>query len=423
MPAESMARTAGAQARDAAGSRKDRLSKAVHRYSALSRSGMSERLFTWLFRGLVYPQIWEDPVVDMAALELGPDKRLVTIASGGCNVMSYLTADPKQIIAVDLNKYHVALVRLKLAGAKHLPSYQAFYGFFGEARSRVNYKLFDDHLADKVDAETRAHWNRRDWLLRRRVSLFSRDIYRYGLLGRFIGVGHLAARAFGVPLQDLATTRNQQEQQAYFDRVIAPIFETRFVRWVTSSKASLFGLGIPPAQYDSLAQAGGGDMALVLKQRLEKLFCDFPLSENYFAWQAFARRYAPGDSGPLPPYLQSANFEAVRARADRATVENVSVTERMAQEPDGSLHAYVLLDAQDWMTDEQLNALWSEITRTAAPGARVIFRTADEPSLLPGRVRPEILDRWDYQAEKSAEYCRQDRSAIYGGFHLYVFRG
>ena len=38
------------------------------------------------------------------------------------------------------------------------------------------------------------------------------------------------------------------------------------------------------------------------------------------------------------------------------------------------------------MTDAQLNALWTEITRTARPGARVIFRTAAEPSLLPGRV-------------------------------------
>ena len=38
------------------------------------------------------------------------------------------------------------------------------------------------------------------------------------------------------------------------------------------------------------------------------------------------------------------------------------------------------------MNDAQLNALWREITRTARPGARVIFRTAAEPSLLPGRV-------------------------------------
>ena len=55
------------------------------------------------------------------------------------------------------------------------------------------------------------------------------------------------------------------------------------------------------------------------------------------------------------------------------------------------------------MTDDQLNALWTEITRTAAPGARVIFRTAAEPSLLPGRVSPTLLDQWHYEDEASRD--------------------
>ena len=41
----------------------DRLGAAVQgrANSALSKEGLLERLFTFLFRGLVYPQIWEDP--------------------------------------------------------------------------------------------------------------------------------------------------------------------------------------------------------------------------------------------------------------------------------------------------------------------------------------------------------------------------
>ena len=38
----------------------------------LSPRGLLERLFAKAFEGLVYPQIWEDPLVDMAALEIGP---------------------------------------------------------------------------------------------------------------------------------------------------------------------------------------------------------------------------------------------------------------------------------------------------------------------------------------------------------------
>ena len=43
----------------------------------LSRAGISERLFALAFSGLVYPQIWEDPEVDMEAMQLGrrPSRR------------------------------------------------------------------------------------------------------------------------------------------------------------------------------------------------------------------------------------------------------------------------------------------------------------------------------------------------------------
>jgi S-adenosylmethionine-diacylglycerol 3-amino-3-carboxypropyl transferase len=208
------------------------------------------------------------------------------------------------------------------------------------------------------------------------------------------------------------------DQRRFFDQSIAPLFEKRAVRWALKRKSSLFGLGIPPQQYDALA--GGGDMAAVLRARLEKLACDFPLAENYFAWQAFGRAYDPTGSGPLPPYLSRANFKTVRARADRVTITNASYAEFLAAKPAVSVDRFVLLDAQDWMSDDQLNHLWREITRTATPGARVVFRTAAEESLLPGRLDQTLLDRWEYRDAESKALHRRDRSSIYGGFHLYV---
>ena len=41
------------------------LSDAVHANPLASGRGLLERLFTLAFSGLVYPQIWEDPRVDM----------------------------------------------------------------------------------------------------------------------------------------------------------------------------------------------------------------------------------------------------------------------------------------------------------------------------------------------------------------------
>ncbi|MFP1630417.1 DUF3419 family protein [Zhengella sp. ZM62] len=396
-----------------------RLGEAVHRNPALSPDGLLERIFSSAFRGLVYPQIWEDPVVDMEALEIRPHHEMVCIASGSCNVLSYLTASPRSITAVDLSPAHVALGRLKLAAASHLPGPGDFMRFFGHGDDPVNVIAYERFIADNLDRETRAWWERRGLDGRRRISMFTRGFHRQGLLGRFILAGHLLARLHGVDPRDLVACTTREEQERFFEERLAPLFDRPFVRFLTSRRASLFGLGIPPAQYEALA-GPDGDMAGVLRERTRKLACGFALSDNYFAWQAFARRYDRSSFASLPPYLEAANFRTLRANARRAQILNESVTDHLRTLPAASRHAYVLLDAQDWMTDRQLNDLWSEITRTAARGARVIFRTAARPSLLPGRVDEAILSQWSYREAQSQALSGRDRSAIYGGFHLYV---
>ena len=396
---------------------KERLGHAVHRHKAASKDGLTERLFTHLFTGLVYPQIWEDPEVDMQAMAIEPGQHVVAIASGGCNVMSYLSADPGRITALDLNPAHIALNKLKREAALRLPSYEHFRSFFGDADRKQNVGLYETFLRDRLDPETRDYWEKRSISGRRRISLFARGFYRHGLLGSFIGAAHLAAKVYGVKLSEILELKSMEEQRRYFDEKLAPLFDRKLVAWITSKPASLYGLGIPPSQYEALA--GGREMREVLRERLETLTCDFPIADNYFAWQAFARRYGPDSPGSLPPYLKRENFSALQARADRVEVLNKSFTEFLRTEPDASADRYVLLDAQDWMTDEQLNDLWAQITRTAKPGARVIFRTAAEPTLLPGRVSDDILSRWRYREAESARFTKEDRSSIYGGFHLY----
>ncbi|OHC96357.1 MAG: S-adenosylmethionine--diacylglycerol 3-amino-3-carboxypropyl transferase [Sphingomonadales bacterium RIFCSPLOWO2_12_FULL_63_15] len=395
------------------------VTRAVHRHRHLSKQGLLERAFTFAFRGLVYAQIWEDPAVDMEALAITPDSHVVTIASGGCNVLSYLTADPAKITAVDLNTAHIALNKLKLMAARTLPDHAAFHRFFAQADSKENIAAYRDIVAPHLDEATRRYWEGRDLIGRRRIGGFARGIYKHGLLGRFIGAAHLLARVHGVDLRRMLAATSRAEQREIFEREVAPIFDRAFVRWLTSQPASLFGLGIPPAQFEALA--GDARMDVVLKARLEKLACDFDLKDNYFAVQAFGRGYDGGE-GPLPPYLQAANHDAVRARADRVDVRHANFTDFLHEQPDASADRYILLDAQDWMDDEQLNALWAQITRTAKPGARVLFRTAGEPSILPGRVVDAVLDRWAYRAEASLDYTARDRSAIYGGVHLYVLK-
>jgi S-adenosylmethionine-diacylglycerol 3-amino-3-carboxypropyl transferase len=400
------------------------LERAAHQRPATTKRGALERLFTLMFKGFVYNQIWEDPAVDLEALDLKPHHRLITIASGGCNVLNYLTAAPERIIAVDLNPNHVALTRLKLQALEHLPDHEDFFRFFGVAKDKTNRRVFDDFLAQRLDPETRRYWARRIPLHGRRINMFARNLYRYGLLGRFIGVLHTLARLQGKRLPDILSARTPEEQRLLFERTIAPLFDNRLVRLLSRMPVSYYGLGIPPAQYDELvAAAADGNPVTTLRERVERLACDFPIADNYFAWQAFGRGYDVKSRVALPAYLQAENYEAIKSRVKRVEVHHASMTDFLGDQAARSLHRYVLLDAQDWMTAEQITALWTQIDRTAHDSdARVIFRTAGPDSPLPRKLPASLLDHWHYLEKESRDFHARDRSSIYGGFHVYVRR-
>ena len=400
------------------------LARAAHQTAPATPRGVLERLFTLMFQGFVYNQIWEDPSVDLDALKLEPHHRIVTIASGGCNVLNYLAAAPARIIAIDLNPHHVALTKLKLAALAHLPDHKSFFRFFGDASDPHNLGAFDAFIRDRLDPVTRDYWQASHGVRpRRRIEMFARNLYRHGLLGRFIGLLHGVARLHGKKLEDILAAKTQKEQRDAFDQVLGPLFDSAPVRLISRSPLSLYALGIPPAQYDALMSSGRGDAIAVLRERVERLVCDFPIAENYFAWQAFGRSYDLEHRQALPDYLKAENYAPLKSRVSSVSVHHASLLDFLKAQPPQSLDRFVLLDAQDWMSPAQLEALWRQIDRTAnSRDARIIFRTAGETSPLPQKLSPEVLAPWLYHEWQSRVLHAQDRSSIYGGFHIYARR-
>lgn len=399
------------------------LRDAVETMPALSRRGLLDRLFTLWFRRLVYTQIWEDPAVDVEALALGPGHRVVTIASGGCNLLNYLRADPTEIVAVDLNPAHVALAQLKLAGLVHLPDHDAFFRLFGRGDDTGNGHLYREYLRPHLDAATRAYWETPSLDGGRRYRWFERGFYRRGALGRHLGMLRLIARALGGDPARLLEARSQAEQADIFEKTIAPLFDAPVVRWLCRQPVMFYGLGIPPAQFAALAHDGGGDIAALYRARVRRLACDFPIETNYFAWQAFGRRYDVNGRAAIPDYLREDNFAMLRARAGRASVRLGSMTEFLAAQPPSSFDRFVLLDAQDWMDGERLVGLWRVIDRASRPAARVLFRTAATASPLETALPTELLASWRPDRALGDRQLARDRSAIYGGLHVYIRQG
>ena len=249
--------------------------------------------------------------------------------------------------------------------------------------------------------------------------MFEKGFYKYGLLGKLIGIIHIGAKLYRVKLDELLKQPSIEAQGQWFDDNVAKIFDSKLVKKIMGSPLALYNLGIPPSQHASLCEDRPESMAQVLKERARKLATVDDINNNYFAYQAYGRRYDHSNPSNKPLYLQEQYFELIRNNIDRLSIEQNNVLDALKSMPANSVDAVVLLDAQDWMTADEMITLWTEITRTANLGARVIFRTAGAASPIETSLSKDLNQRWKRNHTKSDQLIHEDRSAIYGAFHLY----
>jgi len=400
------------------------LEGAVHHHHPLSPRGLSERVFTLWFNSFVYNQIWEDPRVDLKALALTPESRMLTISSGGCNVLNYLIHKPAHIQAVDLNRNHLCLLKLKLAAIERLPSYEDFFLFFGCADDQLNRYNYFTYLAEHLDDDSREFWER-GGIWRRvfwgpRIKYFTKNFYDYAKMGYFIRFLHIIGRVGNCKPSRLLSASSRAEQEEIFEENIAPFFDHWFVRATGNMPLMLYSLGIPPQQFSAMESETAGGLVGLYRERVKRLACDFPIAENYFGWQAFGRSYDRAARRAMPEYLKEENFSTLRENLHRISVKNITLIEYMQSQPDQSIDRFNFLDSQDWMKPEQIAEMWTEIARVGKPGSRIVFRTAATSSPVETALPPSLRQKFDYKETLSRALLQEDRSAIYGGFHLYV---
>ena len=383
-----------------------------------SKQGILQKLFAVWFDAFIYNQIWEDPRVDLEALELDKNSRVLTISSGGCNALNYLLSEPESVTAVDLNRHHIYLLNLKAAAVKHLPAHEQFFEFFGVGKSENADEMYKQFLAPNLDEDAKAVWDKR-------IKIFKKGgLYDHSRNGYFLRVFQRFARLIGCRPDAVLNARSPNEQASLYTKNIKPFFNNFLIRLVGKMPVTLFGLGIPPQQFDELTRETDAETTIidVYRERVRRLACDFPIEENYFAWQAFARKYDTEKRKAIPEYLKDENFGKLKSNIGRLRAKVGSVTDEIKTQPHGSFNRFVFLDAQDWMNADALTELWSAIAEKAEPSSRIIFRTAGAESPIETRLPQTLRENFMYERDSSDWLFKQDRASIYGGFHLYLLK-
>ena len=341
-----------------------------------------QRLFSAVTgRSLVYNACWEDPAVDREILTLGADDDVLVITSAGCNALDYALQAPRSVHAVDANPRQSALLELKIAAIRRL-DHAGLWAFFGDGFHPQARERYVQNLRADLSPFAQQYWDRHiGWFQSRRGSFYYHGLSGLAAWGfrRYLALQPTlrasVAAMFDAP--DLAAQRHIYETE------VGPRLWSRPVNWLLSTQLVMNLLGVPHPQRKLVEAQHGGKVAGFIREAIEYVVCRLPLRDNYF-WRVYLTgRYTPDC---CPEYLKPGNAARLReGLLDRVHVHTDTVTGFLQRHP-GSISRFVLLDHMDWMSTYFPDALreeWEAILQRAAPGARILLRSAQsQPAYL-----------------------------------------
>jgi S-adenosylmethionine-diacylglycerol 3-amino-3-carboxypropyl transferase len=350
---------------------------------------------------------------------------VLVITSAGCNTLDYALQGPARIDAVDANPRQTALLELKLAGIRQL-EFGDFFRVFGDGYHPAFPDLYRSVLRAELSEFARSYWDRNgDWFCQKQ----GRDTFYY------FGLSGLVARAFRAYLRVRPRLRAAIEavfeagslhaQREIYDSRIGPLLWSRAMNWTLSRQLTMSLLGVPHTQRKEVEQQHPGGVAGFIRQAIEYVARELPLSSNYF-WSLYLRGGYTREC--CPEYLKRENFAALKSGlVDRIHPHTATVTEFLNRRH-MPLSRFVLLDHMDWMSGHRPQALveeWEAILRRACSGARAIFRSAHaRPAYLEavrvehdGRTR-SLRDLLRFHRALARRLSLQDRVHTYAGYHI-----
>ena len=344
---------------------------------------------------LYFAQVREDPRGELEALSPTATDTVVVVSSGGCTALSLLAAGAGRVVAVDRNATQNHIVELKVAAAS-LGAARAV-AFLGGRPATARLATYAT-LRPQLGPDARRYWDEHPRAV-------ARGVLSAGVSERFIAKVVAMLRLFVHPasrIERLLACRTVDEQRVLFDRE----WSTR--RWRALFRVLCNGFVFrgtyPAAFFTHLEHASFSDH---FRSVAEHAIAELPVRDNYFLHQMLTGRYPDGAEGGLPPYLTAVGTAAMAERRTRLALVDGGMTTYLASRADRSVNCFALSNICEWMSEPDVGALFREILRTAAPGARLVYR-----NFLGWTEPPVGCERIVQDRALGERLSRADRSAM-----------
>jgi len=348
---------------------------------------------------IAYAQCWEDADVLLAALQVAPGQRCLSIASAGDNTLALLAQSPAEVVAVDLNPAQLACLELRVAAYRAL-EHGELLELIGSRPSARRAALFR-RCRPLLGTDARAFWDARSGDIDAGIGAAGRLERYFAFFRRWL----LPAVHPRHRVERLLAGGTRPERQAFFARewdswswrALFRAFFSRTVMARAGRSRSHFRYAEQPLAAHLLARVRHACTALD------------PSANPYLHW------ILKGEHGPALPFaLRAENFDRIRANLDRLRWHCLRLEHLLARTPARSFDRCNLSDAFEYLSGAQYEGTLRALVRACRPGARLAYW-----NLLVPRRRPAALaDRLQPLEETSRRLHREDKAFFYGDFVL-----
>ena len=355
---------------------------------------------------LIFTLSWEDPALDVEALRVGSNTRIATVASGGCNALTFLLHDPAFVYAFDYNLTQVWTLQLKAAAFRTL-DHAAVLELFGVRESNRRRTLVETAVQE-LSPEARQYWLGRE------------DLVQQGLLG--LGRYERFVRAFRTLLRLIQGRRrievlfDERNQQARVE-----FFENKWNNWAWRllfkaffNKTVLSRRGLSPEYFTF--DDGSTSFADSFARRTRHALTELSVRDNSFLAQYTRGAYL--DEEHLPDYLREENFDLLRSRLDRLVLEQNDVRSLVERFGPSAFDGICLSNVFELMSEAETQDVLQKLAPCLVPGGRMTLRNL----MIPRAVKGELARQLVRDEPLSRALLFKDRSFVYRSFQVYTYR-
>lgn len=352
---------------------------------------------------LIFTLNWEDPLSDEKALGIKSNDTIMTITSGGCNILGFLLFDPKEIYAVDINPSQSFLLELKISAIKNL-DYKHFIEFLGLQPSTSRKQLYREVKGSLSEGAVN-FWDYQQKIIEH--GFLNRGRYESFVkyVGKLIKFIQGRKRVAGLFSSD-SLSQQKQFYDEYWDikrtRLIFNVFFNKYILAQKGLKADYF-------HFDD----GSTSFSESFFKKFRKAARNIPINGNYFLHLYLNGQYRSVQEAPT--YLQKENFDKIKERINRIKIITQDAKKYLMSVPEGSIDCYSLSNICELMSLDDTKALFNEVLRTSSPGGRICFRNL----MIPREVPDSLIGKIRKNEQLTNDIFSMDRSFVYSKVAAY----